>query len=100
MLYRKHIFTRPQHGSQYLYIQKIWSGTGLPSLMPAGPFSSCLAMTLSAIISSVPVTVSTDTIGKISSYPYIKEIMTETPKIEMFYVTAPSLGPVSSNQVI
>jgi len=57
-------------------------------------------MALGVMTSSIPVTVSTDAIKKISSYPYIKEIMAEKPKIEMFYVTAPSLVPVSYNQVI
>lgn len=37
---------------------------------------------------------------KISSYAYTKETMTEIPKIEMFYIAAPSLVPVSYNQVI
>ena len=50
-------------------------------------------MAFSAMISSIPVTVSTDAI-KIISHPYIKEVMTEKPKIEVFYVTAPNLVPV------
>lgn len=43
---------------------------------------------------------STDAMEKISSYPYIKETMTEIPEIEMFYIAALSLVPVSYNQVI
>lgn len=57
-------------------------------------------MALSAMISSIPVTVSTDALEMISSYPYIKEIMTAKQKIEMFYVLTPSPVPVSYNQVI
>lgn len=83
MLYRKHrkhIFTRSQHGLQYYYILTIWSGIGLPSLMPARLFSSWLAMALSAVMSSIPITVSTDAIEKTSSYLYKKRHNDRKPK--------------------
>lgn len=44
------------------------------------------------------MTGSTDAVEKISSF--IKETMTEIARIEMFYIAAPSLVPISYNQVI
>lgn len=65
-------------------------------------FLSRLANPVSAETSSIPVTVSTGAITRISrviSHPYIKEMMMDNPMVEMFCAITPSLEPTACNQV-